>query len=118
MPDGLLQQYTIPKAILSGLAILLAVRPILRFHSDYPCDQMNQSAKGVASILGALVDLLEYFGHFISRLDLYTRIPHTPDMDEIVVKIMLDLLTTLALVTKELKQGQSSESVFADTLHY
>jgi hypothetical protein len=79
---------------------------------------MNQTAKGVTSILGALVDLLEYFEHFLSRLDLYTRIPHTPDMDEIVVKIMLDLLATLALVTKELKQGQSSESVFANTLPY
>ena len=39
-------------------------------------------------------------------------------MDETVVKIMLDLLATLALVTKELKQGQSSESVFANTLPY
>ena len=52
---------------------------------------MNQTSKSVTSILGALVDLLEYFGHFLSHLDLYTRIPHTPDMDEILVKIMLDL---------------------------
>ena len=36
MSDGLLQQSTVPKAILAGLAILLAVRPILRFPCDYP----------------------------------------------------------------------------------
>jgi len=79
---------------------------------------MNQAAKGVTSSLGALVDLLEYFGRFLSRLDIYATIPHTPTMDEIVVKIMLDLLATLALVTKELKQGQSSESSLADALPY
>jgi hypothetical protein len=35
-------------------------------------------------------------------------------MTEIVVKIMVELLSTLALVTKQIKQGRSSESVFAD----
>ena len=118
IPDGLLQQYTAPKAILSGIAILLAVRPVLRFLCDYPCDQMNQAAKGVTSSLDALVDLLEYFGRFLSRLDIYARTPHTPAMDEIVVKIMLDLLAILALVTKELKQGQSSESGLAAASPY
>jgi hypothetical protein len=31
-------------------------------------------------------------------------------MDGIVVKILVELLSTLALATKELKQGRSSES--------
>jgi len=117
-PDRLLQQYTAPKAILSGIAILLAVRPVLRFLCDYPCDQINQAAKGVTSGLDAPVDLLEYFGRFLSRLDIYATVPRTPAMDEIVVKIMLDLLAILALVTKELKQGQSSESGLADASPY
>jgi hypothetical protein len=34
-------------------------------------------------------------------------------MDEIVVKIMVELLSMLALTTKELKQGRSSESFLA-----
>ena len=51
--------------------------------------------------------------HFFKHLDLYTRIPPTLAMDEIVVKIMVELLSTLALATKEVKQGRSSESAFS-----
>ena len=39
-------------------------------------------------------------------------------MNEIVVQIMVKLLSTLALAAKELKQGQSSESVLADVLPF
>jgi len=35
-------------------------------------------------------------------------------MDEIVVKIIVELLTTLALATKEVKQGKPSKSVITD----
>ena len=64
-----------------------------------------------------LVDLLEAIEHFLKRLDIYSEIPPTPAMDELVVKIMAELVSTLASATKELKQGRSSESVFADILH-
>jgi hypothetical protein len=37
-------------------------------------------------------------------------------MDEIVVKIIVEVLTTLALATKELKQGRSSESALVGIL--
>jgi hypothetical protein len=62
----------------------------------------------------ALVDLFESIEHFLKRLDIYTRIPATAAMDEIVIKIMVELLTTLALATKQVKQGKSSRSVITD----
>ena len=62
----------------------------------------------------ALTDLLESIEHFLKRLDIYTRIPSTAATDEIIVKIMVEVLSTLALATKELKQGRSSEFVLAD----
>jgi hypothetical protein len=34
-------------------------------------------------------------------------------MNEIVVRILVELLSTLALATKQIKQGSFSESVFA-----
>ena len=74
---------------------------------------MNQAAKGVISSCDALSDLLESIGHFVGRLDIYTRIPLVPAMNEIVVKILVELISTLALVTKELKQRRSSESILA-----
>jgi len=73
-----------------------------------------QSAKGIISNCDALVNLLESIEHFLNRLNIYTRIPPTPAMDEIVVKILVELISTLALVTEELKQRRSSESVLAD----
>ena len=57
----------------------------------------------------ALVDFLESIEHFLSRLRIYTQIPPTPAMDEMVVRIMAELLSALALATKELKQGRSRE---------
>lgn len=73
----------------------------------------NQATNGLADSYDALVDLLESIEHFLNRLDIYTRIPVTAVMDEIVVKIIVEVLTTLALATKELKQGRSSESSLA-----
>ena len=75
-----------------------------------------QAAKGRVSNCDALIDLLESIEHFVNRLDIYTRIPSTPAMDEIVVKILVELISTLALVTEELKQKRSSESVLVDGL--
>jgi hypothetical protein len=57
----------------------------------------------------ALVDLLDSIECFIKRLNIYTHIPPTHAMDEIILKIMVELLSTLALATKELKQGRSIE---------
>jgi len=75
-----------------------------------------QAAKGVIASEDALTDLLESIEHFLKRLDIYTRIPSTAATDEIIVKIMVEVLSTLALATKELKQGRSSESVLADVV--
>ena len=118
-PDGFLQQFSPAKAILAGLAILLAVCIALLLLHRYPCDvQVNQETKGVISSVDALVDLLESVERFLCRLEIYARIPPTPETDEVVIKIMVELLSTLALATKQLKRGQSSEYVPVDMLPY
>ena len=68
----------------------------------------------MADSYDALVDFLEGIEHFLKPLDIYTEISPTPAMYEMVVKIMLELVSTLGLATKELKQGRSSESILAD----
>jgi hypothetical protein len=73
---------------------------------------MNQAAKGAKSSLDGLVDLLASIEQFVNRLAIYTRITLTPPIVEIVVKIMAELLSTLALVTKELQQRRSSQYFF------
>jgi hypothetical protein len=74
--------------------------------------------KGVIDSYNALVDLLELVEHFLSRLDIYTKIPPTVAMTEVVVKILVELLSALALATKQAKRGKPSESVFGEVLYY
>ncbi len=66
---------------------------------------MNQAAKGVSDSYDALCALLDSIERFLKHLDVYTKSPPTPAMDEIMVKIMAGLLSTLALATKEPKLG-------------
>ena len=65
-----------------------------------------------------MVDLLESIDHFLNRLDIYTKVPPTDAMNEILVKILIELLSTLALATKQIKEGKPSKSVFGDVLYY
>lgn len=80
--------------------------------------QGHQAAKGVTTGYGELVDLLETIERLLKPLAIYTQIQPTRYMDEIIVRIVAELLSILALTTKELKQGRPSESVLADMLPY
>ena len=57
----------------------------------------------------ALVDLFESFESFIRRLDIYTKIPSTTAMTEVIVKILVELLSTISLAIKQAKEGRLSE---------
>ena len=48
---------------------------------------------------------------FFRRLETYTVVPLTAGMTDIIVEIMLEVLTVLAIATKEMKRGRMSESV-------
>jgi hypothetical protein len=74
--------------------------------------RMLQTASGVSSSYDALVDLFECVGGFLKRLRIYTDFPLTPLMLEISVKIMVELLSVLALATKQIKQGRFSKWTF------
>jgi len=105
------------KAIKICLVILLDVCAVLYFMLRWPGDvRVIQSAKGIVSNCDALVDLLGSIERVVNCLDIYIWIPPTPTMDEIVAKILVELISMLALVTEELKQRRSSEFVLADVL--
>ena len=61
----------------------------------------------------ALVDLFVFFEDLLSRLSIYAGIPLTPALTNVLVKIIAELISTLALVTKQVKQGRFSVFVFA-----
>ena len=76
--------------------------------------RVYQAFRGVTADYDDLVDFLESIELFLKRLDIYTKVNPTPAMNEIIVKIMVELLSTLALVTKQIKQGRPSEFIFSD----
>ena len=78
----------------------------------FPCDtQLSQLAKGEISNFDALVYWLESIESFIGRLSVYIDQTLPPAVVEIVVKIIVELISTLALVTKKLKKRKRGESV-------
>ena len=104
------------KAVFSAIDILLSVRIslvisalVLLFHL-----QNCQTAKDVRESYDALVDIFECIENFLRRLNIYTEIPPTPAMTEMVIKIMAELITVFALATKQMKQGPFSMSVLAN----
>ncbi|KAH8982212.1 hypothetical protein EDB92DRAFT_1819947 [Lactarius akahatsu] len=72
-------------------------------------DVLIAAASGVSSSYDALVDLFECLGNFLKRLRIYTDLSLTSSMTEISVKIMVELLSVLALATKQIKQGRFSK---------
>ena len=66
----------------------------------------------------ALLDVLESVGQFVGRLTKYTEIPLSSAMVEIVVQIMVELISILALETKKFTRRRLSESALTDVLRY
>ena len=56
-----------------------------------------------------LIDIFLRIESFFKRLESYTEVPPTPAMTDVIVKIMTEMLSLLAIATKEIKQGRSSE---------
>ena len=73
-----------------------------------------QAANGVISSCDVLADLLESIEHFVSRLKVYTEIIPMPSIDKKVVDLIVELISTLALVTRKLNQRRSRESLLAE----
>jgi hypothetical protein len=46
---------------------------------------------------------------FFRRLEIYTSITPTRAMSDIIVEIMVEVLTILAIATKEVRRGRMSE---------
>ena len=65
----------------------------------------------------ALVELLEPMKDFFERLGVYTQIPLTAEMAQVLVKIVAEILSILSIATKEIKRKRASELFQLDILH-
>ena len=70
---------------------------------------MSQTAKDVRASEDTLVDIFERIEFFFRRLEIYTEVPPTPEMTDIIMQIMVEVLSILGIATKEIKQGRTSK---------
>ena len=70
----------------------------------------RQAAVSVSESYDALDDLFERVANFLARFRVYTeKIPPSPTMSNVMVKIMTEILNVLALATKHINQGRFSK---------
>ncbi|KAH9989064.1 hypothetical protein BJV74DRAFT_885250 [Russula compacta] len=84
--EGVSLVFSPAKVIFTGIRVLLGV------------------AKDVAASHRVLVDLFERIQAFLIRLNIYSGIPLTTEMIAMLGKVMAEVLTILALSTKEMQQ--------------
>jgi len=68
-----------------------------------------QAVKDVRASQDTLIDIFERIENFFRRLENYAEVPPTPEMMNIIGRIMVEILCILAIATKEIKQGRTSE---------
>ena len=104
------QVFSPAKVIFAGFGVLLQVRSLFSlsartiYNSHIP-----QAAKDIRSSRETLVDIFDRIESFFCRLEVYTAVAPTPEMMDMMVKIMVEMLSILGIATKEIRQGQTSE---------
>ena len=73
--------------------------------------QASQTAKDASSSRDKLIEIFNRIEHFFHRLEIYVGITPSPAMRDIIIEIMVEVLMTLAIATKELKRGRLSKSL-------
>ena len=58
-----------------------------------------------------MLDIFNRIEHFFRRLEIYTTLTPTASMTNMIVEIMVEVLTILGIVTKEVKRGSLSELI-------
>jgi hypothetical protein len=72
---------------------------------------IRQAAKDVDASQEMLIDLFDRIENFFKRLESYTELPPSEAMADMMLKIMVEVLSVLAIATTEIKQNRRSESI-------
>ena len=78
-------------------------------HAAYFGTHDSQAAKDASAGQDKLIELFNCIERFFGRLEIYTGIAPTAAMTDIIIDIMVEILTVLAIATKEVKREPSSE---------
>ncbi|KAF8473035.1 hypothetical protein DFH94DRAFT_855950 [Russula ochroleuca] len=64
------------------------------------------AAKDARATQDTLIDIFERIEMFFRRLEIYTEVPPTVEMTDIIIQIMVEVLSILGIATKEVKRGR------------
>jgi hypothetical protein len=108
-------QVSQPAAVVfTGIGVLISVS-YLFFHAIYSGAyrdiKLSQAAKSVSDSQGVLATVFERIENFFRRLETYVEVPPTVGMTDIIVKIMVEVLSILAIATKQIKESKASELI-------
>ncbi len=98
-------------AIFAGIGVLLSVR-VLHLSLVRPILTGPQAAKDASAIQDKLIDIFDHIEHLFHRLEIYTDITPTMAMTNMIIEIMVEMLTILAIATKEVRCGRFSKLIF------
>ena len=70
---------------------------------------VSQTALDARAIQDTLVDVFERVGNVFRRLETHVEVPLTTEMVDIVIRIMVEVLSILAIAMKEIRHGPLSE---------
>lgn len=71
----------------------------------------SQAAKDVDASQDMLVDIFERIESFFKRLESYTELKPSEAMTNMMAKIMVEVLSIMAIVTVEIKQRRRSQFI-------
>ena len=80
------------------------------FATPFDIDRF-QAAKDASASQDKLIELFNRIERFFGRLEIYTGITPTTAMRAIIIDIMVEILSILAIATKEVKRGRFSEFI-------
>lgn len=73
--------------------------------------QVLQAAKDIGAGQEALINVFIRVQYYFKRLEIYTNVPATDAMRNMMVDIMVEVISFLAIATKEVKRGRASQSI-------
>ena len=72
----------------------------------------SQTARDVRASHGTIFDIFERMESFFWRLESYIEVQPTPEMKDIIIKIIVEVLSILAIATKEINRYQRSKLLY------
>ena len=101
--------------ICGGAGVLLLVDIAMNLpYLDHSDTKLTQAAKDVLGSPDALMEIFKRIESFFRRLEEYAEVPTIQteaSIKHVIVEIMVEVLGIFAILTKEIKQGKTSQSI-------